>query len=103
MEENKAIEIAKHYFEILKHKVILFNIGGLYSNGAKPFEQFCNDLKGHNFEWWNKEETDGLFDVNYGNICATIIYKNGDCKLSKSIEIWDDTNCNCLYEDYRVE
>ena len=100
MTNEKAIEIAKHYYKILKHKVELFNIGGLYRNGAKPFKQFCEDLEGHNFEWWNEEKTKGLFDINYGNICATITYENGKCRLSKSVEIWND---DCFDDNYIME
>jgi len=98
METEKLIEIAKHYYEILKHKVELFNLGGLYV-GKHNFEQFCEDLGGNNLEFWDYEKTEGLFDVNYGNICATIIYRKGKCQLSKSIEIWEE---NIVFDDYQM-
>ena len=43
-------------------------------------------LEGFNF--------DGeLFDVNYGNLCATLVYRNNQIQLTKSIELWGEYDC----------
>lgn len=86
MEYGKDIEMARCYYEILRNKVALANMQ------YKTLKSLCEDLKGHNF--------DGeLFDVNYGNICATIIYRDNKIKLTDSVEIWNEYNI--IDSDYR--
>ena len=86
MEYEKDIEMARCYYEILRNKVALANMQN------KSLESLCEELKGHNF--------DGeLFDVNYGNICATIVFRDGAIKLVNSVEIWNEWDI--IYDDYK--
>lgn len=51
-------------------------------NGKVYSEDYCNRLHGHNF-------TDELFDLNYKEVCVTILNDNGKCYASRrGIEIW---------------
>ncbi len=87
---NKDIEMARCYYEILKNKVALANMQ------QKSLEEFHDNLSSE----MDCMNFDGeLFDVNYGNICATIIYRDYQIKLINSIEIWNEFDI--LYSDYR--
>lgn len=96
--EEKAVKLARKYYNILKRNVKVFN--ATTKAEFKSFEKFCDYLGGHNFEWWNEEQTEGLFDLNFGNICATIIYKNGKCRLATNVEVWGE---DIIFEDYEME
>ena len=88
MENTKDYELARLYFKKLKCDVDIAN----YEH--KTLEEFCEQINGHNF--------DGeLFDVNYGNICATIVYRNNEIKLTKSVEVWAEYGC--INSDYVIE
>ena len=86
---EKDVKIAKCYYNILLNKVNLFNL-----EKKMTFEQFWTELEGHNFDG-------SLFDVNFGNITATIVYRDGVCQLCKNIEIYDE-NGNLIIENYEI-
>lgn len=55
--------------------------------------KMCKALLGHNLD-----EKEGLFDVNFGCITATV-FKNGkDFCLSDSMEVWDDEEGSMISE-----
>lgn len=71
--DMKAYEIAeKRYNEVARS-----------INGKEYSEDFCNRLHGHNF-------TDELFDLNYKEICVTILNNNGKCCASRrGVKVWN--------------
>lgn len=65
---------------------------------------FCDCIehlqsKGHDI--WVAD--DDLFDINFGTCCFTITcYLSKSVIVSTSIEVWNDSECNCL-GDYTLK
>lgn len=89
--EDKDIEMARCYYEILRNKIALANMRN------KSLEVFHSELVSDCMDCMNFDGE--LFDVNYGNICATIIYKDNQIKLSNNVEIWNE--CGIIDSDYK--
>ena len=89
--ENKDIEMARCYYEILRNKVALANMQNT------RLDIFHERLVSDGMDCMNYDGE--LFDVNYGNICATIIYRNNQIKLNNSVEIWNENDI--IDSDYR--
>ena len=90
MTNEESIEMARCYYEILKNKVAIANLR------HKSLEEFHSDLSS-DMDCMNFDGE--LFDVNYGNICATIVFRDGVIKLVNSVEIWDEYDI--IYDDYK--
>lgn len=86
---QRVVEKANKDIQNIKKDIDKFNEKGL------SLQYAYHKLGGHNFD-------DNLFDVNYGAICATVLWKNKHLELSNSVEIWDDENGVLLDNDYRV-
>ena len=93
MTKELSIQLAKCYYDILKARVSIAN------KLNTKFDSFYEDLISDGMDCNNYDGE--LFDVNYGNICATITCRNGVIKLVNSVEIWDDEDI--LYDDYKFE
>ncbi len=93
MTKELAIELAKCYYDILKARVLIAN------KLNTRFDMFHADLVSEGIDCFNYDGE--LFDVYYGNICATITCHNDVIKLVNSIEIWYDEDI--LYDDYKFE
>ena len=90
MTNEQSIELARCYYEILRNRVAIANLE------KKSLEDFHTTLS---FDMDCMNFDSELFDVNYGNICATIAFRDGAIKLIRSVEIWDEYDI--IYEDYR--
>ena len=86
--ELKILNIAKNNYNVLKNIV--------EENKELDIEDLCDLLHGHNLE-------EDLFDVNFGVICATIIYKNGVPTLSNNVEVWNDEDCYMIDPNFEME
>lgn len=66
-----------------------YKLKAIVDNFNGTLEELCDKIYGHNFE-------DGLFDVNYEWICATIVQRENKLELIHNIEIWDDNTYEFL-------
>ena len=66
-----------------------YKLKSIVENFNGTFEELCDKLSGHNFE-------DDLFDVNFEWICGTVLLRNNMFKLVDNIEIWNDSNYECV-------
>lgn len=90
MDYTKDIKLAKLYYKRLQCDIEICNLKQM------DLAKCCAELNGHNFD-----EESKLFDVNYGNICTTVIFRNDKLQLVKNVEIW---NGDCLiFNDYVIE
>ena len=83
---ERDLLLAKAYYKKLQSEVEIANLE------LKTLEEFCEQINGFNF--------DGeLFDVNYGNLCATLVYRNDKIQLTKSVELWTE---DCVDTDLDI-
>ena len=80
---ERDLLLAKAYYKKLQVEVEIANLE------LKTLEEFCEQLNGHNFDNFDGD----LFDVNYGNLCATVVYRNNKIQLTKSVEFWGEYDC----------
>lgn len=79
----KDLLLAKAYYEILKGETLVASLTDL------SLMELCTKLEGHNLNG-------DLFDVNLGNICATISYRENIFRVSPLIELWIEDECTDL-------
>lgn len=83
---ERDLLLAKAYYKKLQVEVEIANLE------LKTLMELCTKLDGFNF--------DGeLFDVNYGNLCATLVYRNNKIQLTKSVELWTE---DCVDTDLDI-
>lgn len=73
-----------------------YELKEIVDNTDLSLEELCDELGGHNL-------SDELFDLNYKSICATIYFKNNKLSLHKSVELWDDKNCELVDWNFIIE
>ena len=93
MTKELSVELAKCYYDILKIRVAIAN------KLNTRFDMFHQELVSDGMDCFNYDGE--LFDVYYGNICATIIIRDGAIKLVNSIEIWNEEDI--IYDDYKFD
>lgn len=86
---TETMHKAHQQLNAIKH--LLSQLNDAYkTNGSVPtqqeFKQLCDLLGGHNY-------SNELFDLNYGVVCLTILFKdNKYYELSPNVKIWEKDN-----------
>ena len=83
---ERDLLLAKAYYKKLQSEIEIANLE------SKTLEEFYEQIGGHNLYG-------DLFDVNYGNLCATLVYRNNKIQLTKSVELWTE---DCVDTDLDI-
>lgn len=68
--------------EIIKQSIGTYNrLKAIVENYKGTLEDLCEELHGQNL-------CEDLFDVNYEEICSTVVLRDGELTLTTDYELW---------------